>query len=114
MACCRATDGDGHRSRAVILRPFYRYDTGCAAYLFGCGGQGVACVVDPHESDVEEYLAFAEAKGMRIACVFETHVHADHRSGGRTLAARTGARYALHRCADVGFPFEPLDDGQVI
>src|SRR5262249_28257588 len=58
--------------------------------------------------------SFAEQKGMRITHVIETHVHADHRSGGRALADRTGAAYCLHRSANVGFPFEPLDDGQRI
>lgn len=98
----------------MIFRPFYRFETGCAAYVFGCGGQGLACAVDPQEADVDGYVEFATAKGMRITHVFDTHVHADHRSGGRALAARTGARYCLHRAADVAFPFEPLDDGQVI
>jgi hydroxyacylglutathione hydrolase len=98
----------------VIFRPYYRFETGCAAYVFGCGGQGICCVVDPHEADVGAYQAFAAAKGMKIAYIFETHVHADHRSGGRALAEQLGARYALHRSADVAFPFEPLDDGQVI
>lgn len=98
----------------MIFRPFYRFETGCAAYVFGCGGQGVCCVVDPHEADIDAYLAFAKAKEMRIAYVFETHVHADHRSGGRVLAAKAGAVYALHRNADVGFPFQALDDEQVV
>jgi len=44
--------------------------------------------------------------------VFDTHVHADHRSGGRQLAAVSGALYCLHRSAKVAFPFEPLEDGQ--
>lgn len=98
----------------MIFRPFYRFETGCAAYLFGCGGQGIACVVDPQERDVEDYIDFADARGMRITHVFDTHLHADHRSGGRALVARTGARYGLHRSADVAFDFEPLDDGQTI
>jgi hydroxyacylglutathione hydrolase len=98
----------------VIFRPFYRFETGCAAYVFGCGGKGLACVVDPQEADVDAYLEFAAAKGMRITHVFDTHVHADHRSGGRALAERAGARYGLHRAADVALSFEPLDDGQVI
>jgi hydroxyacylglutathione hydrolase len=98
----------------MFFRPFYRYETGCAAYVFGCGGLGKACVVDPHEADVDAYIAFAASKGMTITHVFDTHVHADHRSGARTLAERTGATYCLHRSAAVAFPFEPLDDGQVI
>jgi hydroxyacylglutathione hydrolase len=98
----------------MIFRPFYRFETGCAAYVFGCGGQGLGCVVDPQEGDVDDYIGFAAAKGLRITHVFDTHVHADHRSGGRELAARTGALYCLHRSADVRFPFEPLDDDQMV
>jgi hydroxyacylglutathione hydrolase len=98
----------------VIFRPFYRFETGCAAYVFGCGGQGLACVVDPQADDVDAYVDFASAKGMRITHVFDTHVHADHKSGGRALAARTGAQYHLYRAADVAFPFDAVDDGQAV
>ena len=96
----------------MIFRPFYSFDTGCAAYVFGCGTKGLCAVVDPQERDVDAYLAFAEAKGMKVSHVFETHIHADHRSGGREIARRTGAKYCLHRSAVVAFPFEPVDDGQ--
>jgi hydroxyacylglutathione hydrolase len=98
----------------VIFRPFYYFDTGCAAYLFGCGTHGKCAVVDPQERDVDAYLAFADAKGMKVTHVFDTHVHADHRSGAREIARRAGARCCLHRSADVAFPFEPVDDGQRI
>ena len=48
----------------------------------------------------------------RITQVIDTHVQADHLSGGRALAARTGAAYCLHESADVAFAFTPLHDGQ--
>jgi hydroxyacylglutathione hydrolase len=96
----------------MIFRPFHYFDTGCAAYLFGCGTAGRCAVVDAQERDVDAYQSFAAAKGMTITHVFDTHVHADHRSGGRELARRVGARYCLHRSADVAFSFEPLEDGQ--
>jgi glyoxylase-like metal-dependent hydrolase (beta-lactamase superfamily II) len=51
---------------------------------------------------------------MRITHVIDTHVHADHRSGGPALAERASALYCLHRSADVRRPFTPLDDGQEI
>ena len=51
---------------------------------------------------------------MTITHVFDTHVHADHRSGGRELARRGGCEVLPARAADVAFPFEPLDDGQRI
>jgi hydroxyacylglutathione hydrolase len=51
---------------------------------------------------------------MRITHVIDTHVHADHRSGGRALAQRTGAEYCLHESADVAVPFRRLRDGDDI
>jgi glyoxylase-like metal-dependent hydrolase (beta-lactamase superfamily II) len=96
----------------VIFKPYYSFDTGCAAYLLGCGGLGKCAVVDAQERDLEAYAELAASKGMQITHVIDTHVHADHRSGGRALAAKVGAAYCLHEFADVVFPFEPLRDGQ--
>lgn len=98
----------------MIFSPFYSFDTGCAAYVFGCGGLGIGTIVDPQARDVDRYLAFASSKGLRITHVIDTHVHADHRSGGPALARTTGAAYCLHRSADVSLPFTALDDGQEI
>jgi len=98
----------------MIFRPFYRFETGCAAYLVGCGTLGQCAVVDIREEDVEAAAAFAASKHMRITHVIDTHVHADHRSGGFALAHTTGARYCLHQASQVRRPFEALQDGQVI
>ena len=51
---------------------------------------------------------------MRIEAVISTHVHADHRSGERDLAARVGAALYYHRSAELEYPFTPLDDGSEI
>lgn len=52
-------------------------------------------MVDPRADDVDAYAAFARAKEMRITHVIDTHVHADHLSGGAELASRVGAQYRL-------------------
>lgn len=98
----------------MIFRPFYYYDLGCAAYLLGCGTLGRCAVVDPRAGEAHTYAAFAESKGMRITHVIDTHVHADHRSGGRELAALVRADYCLHESADVSFPFAALRDGDAV
>lgn len=98
----------------MIFRPYYRFETGCASYLFGCGSLGSCAVVDPHHADIAEYETFAAAKGMRITHVIDTHVHADHCSGGVVLAERTGAAYCLHESAEVDFPFQALKHDQEI
>jgi hydroxyacylglutathione hydrolase len=98
----------------MIFRPYYRFESGCAGYVFGCGTLGTCAAVDIREEDIESAAAFATSKGMRITHVIDTHVHADHRSGGMALARRVGAAYCLHESAATSVPFEPLRDGQEI
>jgi len=64
--------------------------------------------------DEQWYIEEAKKAGVTINYVIDTHVHADHYSGGRKLAAMVGAPYCLHE-SDKGlvkFEFEPLSDGQ--
>jgi hydroxyacylglutathione hydrolase len=68
--------------------------------------------VDPQAKDVSAYSEFAQAKGMEIKYVIDTHIQADHVSGGRALSEKTGAQYCLHESADVDFNFTSLTDGQ--
>src|SRR5262249_8623031 len=65
------------RRRAMILRQFLHSEPVAASYLFGCGGSATAAVVDP-VGEVSPYLRAAEATGMRIRYVIDTHIHADH------------------------------------
>lgn len=74
----------------------------------------MSTVVDPHEFDVDNYIAFSLSKGMKIAHVIDTHIQADHISGGRLLAEKTGATYHLHQSADVSFQYNPLQDNQLL
>jgi glyoxylase-like metal-dependent hydrolase (beta-lactamase superfamily II) len=84
-----------------------------ASYLFGCGGKAIGAVVDPIE-EIEPYLRDAAALGLPIRYVIDTHVHADHVSGGRRLAEAAGAEYVLFAGADARFPFRGVQDGGVL
>lgn len=79
----------------MIFRQFLHTAPIGASYLFGCGGQGQCVVVDPVE-DISPYQQASRETGMRIMHVIDTHVHADHLSGGRALADAAGAVYLVH------------------
>jgi hydroxyacylglutathione hydrolase len=83
----------------MIFRQFLHTAPIGASYLFGCGGQGQCVVVDPVE-DTGPYLQASRETGMRIMHVIDTHVHADHLSGGRSLADMAGASYLMHESID--------------
>ena len=97
----------------MILRPFLHSDPVAISYLFGCGGKAAAAVVDP-VGKIEPYLAAADATGMRILYVIDTHIHADHVSAGRRLADAAGAKYVLFAEAEVARPFHGVRDRSVL
>ncbi|MBX3084240.1 MAG: MBL fold metallo-hydrolase [Anaerolineae bacterium] len=97
----------------MYLQQFFIDGLGCASYLVGCEGAGVAAVIDP-DRDVQKYLDVAAAKGLTITHVIETHLHADHVSGNTELAARTEAAIYVHQAANADFEHNVLADGDKI
>ena len=97
----------------MFIQQFFVDGLGCASYLIGCEGQGVAAVVDP-DRDVQKYLEAAQARGLTITHIIETHLHADHVSGNADLAEQTGAAIYLHAASGARFAHQPLRDGDVI
>ncbi|WP_436345457.1 MBL fold metallo-hydrolase [Natronorubrum sp. FCH18a] len=89
---------------------------GCLGYVVGCDATGEAVVVDP-TGDVDEYEIAAEEAGLSITGVIDTHVHADHVSGGRDLADRLEVPYYLGARAEergVEVEFTPLERNEVL
>ncbi|AXQ58448.1 MBL fold metallo-hydrolase [Streptomyces koyangensis] len=74
------------------------------------GGATTAVAVDPPR-DIDQVIAAAARRGVRIALVVETHVHNDYVSGGLELARVTGAEYLVPAAARVSFPRTPVRDG---
>jgi len=89
-------------------------EPGSLSYLLGCISQGLAIAVDVHQDEIELYLELAKNKGLKIAYVIDTHVHADHYTGGYELAQRSHGQYALHTSSPAKCSFTPLIDGQIL
>jgi hydroxyacylglutathione hydrolase len=97
----------------MIFRQFYLNCLAHASYLIGDEQTRTAAVVDP-QRDIDQYLAFADQHGLRIAHVFLTHFHADFVAGHVELRDRTGAVIYLGAAAKAQYAFTPLHDGQSV
>jgi hydroxyacylglutathione hydrolase len=86
------------------------------SYFFGCATAGKAVAVDVVAGDEHRFVDEAKKANVAVAYVIDTHVHADHYSGGRRLAELVGAPYCLHESnrGNVRFDFMPLADGQLL
>ncbi len=95
------------------LYQFVRLGKGCLSYM--AISQGEAAIIDAVRfTDV--FTNFAKEKGVEIKHVFDTHLHADHISGGRHIAAATGATYYLppKDAEEVVFEYTALVDGLTV
>lgn len=81
----------------------------CRSYLVGDSGE--ALIVDPVLENVDAYLSRLAALELRLAYAADTHTHADHLSGAKELARRTGAKTAGAPQAVVRVP---LRDGSTL
>jgi glyoxylase-like metal-dependent hydrolase (beta-lactamase superfamily II)/rhodanese-related sulfurtransferase len=97
----------------MYFKQFLHDETGCASYFVASRESREAAVIDP-QRHIQPYLDLAEERDYRIVQVIDTHLHADHLSGNRALAAATGAALYLHERAEADFPFQPLHDGQEV
>jgi hydroxyacylglutathione hydrolase len=91
------------------IRQFRVEGLGHLSTLVADESAGVAAVVDPRR-DVDVYLAAARDLDVRITHVVETHLHNDYVSGGRDLAALTGARHVIGAGAELRHEHDPVRD----
>lgn len=101
---------------ALEIFQLQRVAKGCLGYVIAEPSSGEAVVVDPTRH-IDEFRRIAHDDDMTITHVIDTHIHADHISGGRKLADAVDAVYHLPARAterDVAFDFTPLERNEVI
>src|SRR5690242_11917151 len=96
-------------ARGMYFKQILDERCGCASYVIASRETHEAAVVDP-SVHLAEYDALLAERKFTLRYVLDTHVHADHLSGARALAAEHGAELGLHEAAPVVYPFRKLHD----
>jgi len=65
------------------------------SYVLGCEKSRKAMVIDPG-LDADQLVAAAEAEGLQIVLIVNTHGHGDHTAGNAPLKSLTGAKVLIH------------------
>lgn len=95
----------------IAVYQFIRVGKGCLSYMVV--SEGEALIVDPARF-VEEYERAAAEVGAKITHIVDSHLHADHISGGKELAERTGANYYLMKSEGAAYEHLPLEEHKKI
>ena len=88
-------------AQLLTLETFRAERDGCLAYLVVDEASRAGLVIDPRLDQVDEILATVTARGICLGYVLDTHTHADHLSGVRRLAQRTGATVLAHAASKI-------------
>jgi len=95
----------------IQVYQFVRVGKGCLSYMIVSGDE--ALIVDPARF-TGEYIEAAKESGAKITHIVDSHLHADHISGGKELAEATGAAYYLMKSEGAVFDFLPFEDHERI
>lgn len=103
----------GDLSNGGEIYQFVRIGKGCLSYMVVSNSE--AAIIDATRM-VDVFTDFAHEKGAKITHVLDTHLHADHISGGRNIAESTGATYWLppKDAEEVTFDYAALEDGKKV
>lgn len=90
---------------------FIRVGKGCLSYMIISGKQAI--VIEPLRF-VDMYMNLAKQEGVKITHIFDSHLHADHISGGYEMAQKCQAKFYLMKSEGAIFDFEHLEDYEKI
>lgn len=95
------------------LYQFVRIGKGCLSYMV-VSNEEAAIIDTTRMTDV--FIDFAKQLNVKITHTIDTHLHADHISGGRKIAEAVNGKYWLppKDAEEVIFAYEALEDGQTI
>lgn len=98
----------------MIFRQLFEPETRTFTYLLADEETRAAILIDPVVDEVDRYVSLLEEMELELRYTLETHVHADHVTGGAALRSRLGSRTVVHadggaRCADL-----PVRDGDTL
>lgn len=99
------------QNEALKVYQFIRVGKGCLSYMIVSGTE--AMIIDPSRfTDV--YQEMARREKAEITYIVDSHLHADHISGGKRLADETGAKYYLMKSEGAIFEHEAFEQHEVI
>ena len=101
------------RGQFMFIQMFEE-DTSTFTYIIGDDATKEAVIIDPVDVDNDKYIAIFESTGYTLKYAVETHVHADHITGGAMLHKATGAEIGVSgSCGAVNVDVQ-LKHGDVI
>ena len=90
-------------SESPLVYQIYRVAKGCIGHVVTSDGQAAVLDAPRH---IENVTRIIDESGAKVVAVLDTHLHADHISGGPALAKKYNAPYYIHQADTKGATYE--------
>ncbi|TFW71881.1 Zn-dependent hydrolase [Methylotenera oryzisoli] len=97
-----------------MFKQFYDEASSTLTYLIADMESKQAVLIDPVKENIDEYLNIINAHQLTLVYSLETHVHADHITGGGQLKTITTAKTAVSQACGADSADMQLKDNDVI
>lgn len=98
----------------ILFRQLFDANTWTYTYLLADPITRDAVIIDPVLEQVERDLALLAEMGVNLRYILETHVHADHVTGGGKLRQQTGAQFVVGAAAELDCADVLIADGESV
>jgi glyoxylase-like metal-dependent hydrolase (beta-lactamase superfamily II) len=95
------------------IRQLFDYETWSYTYLLWDENSKQAALIDPVIEQVERDMSLVKELGLDLKYLMETHIHADHITGGGEIRRRLGGEIVVHRNANIECANHLVDEGAV-
>ena len=100
--------------RSIVFRQLQCTQSNTFTYILGCPKTKRAVVIDPVLQNVDRDSALLNELGLKPQYSVETHVHADHITGGSALRERFDCAVVISRASGANNADVYVDDGDEI
>jgi len=97
-----------------MFKQLFDQTSSTLTYLVADGATREAAFIDPVDTHVDEYLALVNRLNLTLKYTLETHVHADHITGGGQLRQRLGIQTAVSQQCGADSADLQLNEGDVL
>lgn len=92
----------------LTIHQVKRLGKGCLSYLVVLPDKMSTIIIDP-TTHTDVYKTYIKANNLKPIAVLDTHIHADHVSGGRKLSKAYRIPYLLSKDSKTNFAFEIME-----
>jgi sulfur dioxygenase len=97
-----------------MFKQLFDTESSTLTYLIVDETSREAALIDPVDSHVEDYLRLIETLSVKLTYTLETHVHADHITGGGKLRQLLGIQTAVSQQCGAESADVQLNDGDIL